>query len=86
LYIRIRTFSLLIFAVDDLGFRRVHLQAAFRQAGLKLCLEGLCFLLVPAVNQPVIRIPTPQKVRVRTRHPEIERVMQEQVRQLTTPP
>jgi hypothetical protein len=30
-------------------------------------------LLVPAVNQSIISIPTPRKVRVRPRHPEIER-------------
>jgi hypothetical protein len=59
----------------------MHFQAAFRQARLKLCLEGLRFLLVPAVYQSVICIPTPRKVRVRPRHPEIERVMQEQISQ-----
>jgi hypothetical protein len=31
-------FSLSVFAVDDLGFRRMHLQVAFRQPGLKLSL------------------------------------------------
>jgi hypothetical protein len=59
----------------------MHFQVAFRQARLKLCLEGLRFLLVPAVYQSVIRVPTPRKVGVRPRHPEIERVMQEQVSQ-----
>jgi len=59
----------------------MHFQAAFRQARLKLCLEGLRFLLVPAVYQSVICIPTPRKVGVRPRHPEIERVMQKQVSQ-----
>jgi hypothetical protein len=48
---------------------------------LKFDLEGLGFLLASAVNQPVISIPTPRKVWVRPRHPEIDRVMQEQVRQ-----
>src|SRR5438034_11282313 len=43
--------------------------------------ESLGFLLASAVNQPVISIPTPRKVRMRPRHPEIECVMQEQVRQ-----
>jgi L-lactate dehydrogenase (cytochrome) len=42
---------------------------------LKIGLEGLRFLLGPAVNQPVIRIPTPRKVWVRPRHPEVERVV-----------
>ena len=81
LNVRILAFAFPVFAVDDLGFRRMHFQVAFRQAGLKLCLEGLRFLLVPAVYQSVIRIPTPREVGVRPRHPEIERIMQEQVSQ-----
>src|SRR5215831_4579822 len=79
--IRIRSFAIAILAVDDLGFCRMQLQAALCQTRLKFGLDGLGFLLVPAVNQSIIRIPTPRKVRVRPRHPEIERVMQEQVRQ-----
>src|SRR6266849_8565636 len=47
--IRIRAVALLVFAVDDFGFRGMHLQAALRQASLKLRLERLCFLLVTAV-------------------------------------
>src|SRR5947207_1164993 len=79
--VRIRSFAIAVLAVDDLGFCWMQLQAALCQARLKFSLEGLGFLLVPAVNQSIIRIPTPRKVRVRPRHPEIERVMQEQVRQ-----
>ena len=77
--VRILAFALPVLAVDDLGFRRMHLQAALCQASLKLGLEGLGFLLVPAVNQSIIRIPTPRKVGVCPRHPEIERVMQKQI-------
>ena len=36
--------------------------------------EAVGFMLVAAVNQSIIRIPTPRKVRVRPRHPEIERI------------
>ena len=57
----------------------MHLQAALCQPCLKLGLEGLRFLLVPAVHQPIVCIPTPREVGVRPRHPEIERVVQEQV-------
>src|SRR5262249_36632465 len=63
--VRIRSFAIPILAVDDLGFCRMQLQAALCQARLKFGLEGLGFLLVPAVNQSIIRIPTPRKVRVR---------------------
>jgi len=31
----------------------MHLQPAFRQTGLKLCLEGLRFLLATAVHQSI---------------------------------
>src|SRR6478736_2906403 len=65
----------------DLGFCRMKLQAALCQARLKFGLKGLGFLLVLAVNQSIISIPTPRKVWMRPRHPKIERVMQEQVRQ-----
>ena len=82
--VRIRAFALPVFAVNDLGFRRMHLQAALCQALLKLCLESLSFLLGPAVHQPIICISTPRKVWVRPCHPEIERVMQEQVCQNRT--
>lgn len=62
LNVRIRAFALPVLAVNDLGFRRMHLQAALRQPCLKLRLESLSFLLVPAVNQPIVCIPTPRKV------------------------
>ena len=57
----------------------MHLQAALCQPCLKLRLESLSFLLVPAVDQPIVCIPTPRKVWMRPCHPEIKRVMQEQV-------
>src|ERR1700730_23720 len=53
----------------------VQFQATDCEASLKVGLEGLRFLLGPAVNQPVIRIPAPRKVWVRPRHPEIERTL-----------
>ena len=79
--VRILAFAVPVFAVDDLGFRRMHLQPALRQSGLKLGLEGLRFLLGPAVHQPIICIPTPREVRVCPCHPEIERVVQEEIGQ-----
>src|SRR6201994_500328 len=41
--VRIFTFSLPVFAVDDLGLRRMHFQMALRQPGLKRNLEGFRF-------------------------------------------
>jgi hypothetical protein len=59
----------------------MHLQAALRQASLKLRLERLCLLLITAVHQSIVCIPTPREIRVFPRHPEIERVVEKNVRQ-----
>src|SRR5258707_3560131 len=64
--VRIRSCAISVLAVDDLGFCRMQFQAALCQARLKFGLEGLGFLLVPAVNQSIISIPTPREVHVRT--------------------
>ena len=44
----------------DFGFGRMQFQAARCQAGVKLGLEGLRFLLTTAVHQPIVGIPTPR--------------------------
>src|SRR6202049_1123963 len=72
-------FAMRVLAVDDLGFRRMQVQLALCQSGLKFGLDGFCFSLTPAVYQSIIGIPTPGKVGVRPRHPEIERVMHEKI-------
>src|SRR4030081_3497490 len=77
--VRILCFAAPVLAVNDLGFRRVQFQATDCEASLKVGLEGLRFLLGPAVNQPVIRIPAPRNVWVRPRHPEVERVVQKKI-------
>src|ERR1700682_2885569 len=77
--VRILFFATPVLAVNDLGFRRVQFQATDCEASLKIGLEGLRFWLGPAVNQPVIRIPTPRKVWVRPRHPEVEHVVQKKI-------
>jgi hypothetical protein len=59
----------------------MHLQVALRQTGLKLSLESCCFLLTVAMHQPIVSIPTPWEVRMRPRHPEIKRVVHEQIGQ-----
>jgi hypothetical protein len=79
--IRILALAVRVFAVNDFGFGRMHFQMAFGQSGLKLKLQDLCFLLGTAVYQSVIRIPTPWEVRVCPCHPEIKRVMHEEVGQ-----
>ena len=78
--VRIHPFALSISAVHDPCFGGMQFQAAFRQPRSKLGPEGFCFLLSPAVQQPVIGIPTPREVRMCPVHPEIECVVQEQIR------
>ena len=73
--IRILTISLSIPAVDDLGFHRMHFEMALCQTGLKCGLEGLGFLLSPAMNQSIVCIPAPWEVWVCPCHPKIKRVM-----------
>ena len=41
----------------------------------------MCFLLVTAVHQSIVRVPTPREIRVCPLHPEIERIVEENVRQ-----
>ena len=82
--IRVPAFALPALAVDDFGFRRMQLQAARRQAGLKAGHEGQGFLLGSAVNEPVICISTPREVRMCPRHPEVKRVVQEKIRENRT--
>src|SRR5271157_949752 len=72
-------FALSIPTIDDLSFGGMHLQAALFQAGLKIGLNGFSFLLGPAVHQPVVSVSTPWEARVHPFHPEIKRVMQEQI-------
>jgi hypothetical protein len=72
--------TLSVFAVDDLSFCRMQFQTALCQADLKFGFESFCFLRAPAVNQPIIGIPTPREVWVSPHHPEIERVVKESVR------
>src|SRR5262245_9329220 len=68
--VRILSLSLPVLAVDDLGLRRMHLEAALRQSGKKLSLKGLRFLPAPTVNQSIVCVPTPRKVWVRPCHPQ----------------
>ena len=82
--VRICRFAFPVLAVNDFGFRRMQLQVALCQSSLKLGPEGFCFSLAPAVYQSIIGIPTPGKVGVGPRYPEIERVMHEQIRQNRT--
>src|SRR5262245_43590627 len=62
----------------------MQLQVALCQSLLKLAPEGFCFAFAAAVDQSIIGVPTPGKVGMRPRYPEIERVMHEQVRQNRT--
>ena len=59
----------------------MHFQTALRQTCLKRSLDALRLLLDPAVHQPIISIPTPWELRECPRHPEIERIVQEEIGQ-----
>jgi hypothetical protein len=65
-----------VLAVDNPGLGRMQFQMALRQPCSKLRLDSACFLLAPAMHQSIIRIPTPEKVRVSPPHPNIKRIMQ----------
>ena len=86
--VRVLASAIVVLAVDDPGFRRMHLQTAFRQTSSKLRLEGFCFLLATAVHQSIICIPTPWEIRVCPCHPGIKRIVEKEVGQigLTIPP
>jgi len=73
-----------ILALDDFGLCRMHLQTAFGQTKLKLGHDDLRLLLTPAVYQSIVCIPTPRKLRVCPCHPQIERIVQEQIGQYGT--
>ena len=77
--VRIGTFSLPVFAINDLRFRRMQFQVALRQSTLKGGFKGRGLGLGAAMDQPVISIPTPWELRVCPRHPQIERVVQKSV-------
>jgi len=78
--VRIPPFAFSILAIDDLGFRRVHLEAALFQSSLQFGLEAFSLLLGSAGHQPIIGIPTPREVGVCPFHPELECVVQEKIR------
>ena len=77
-----------VLAVDDLGLCRMHLEPARCQSRLKLRPEGFCLLLGPAMHKSIVSISTPWEVGMCPRHPEIKRIVQEEIGQigLTTPP
>src|SRR5689334_16796241 len=79
--VRVLASAIVVLAVDEPGFHRMHLQTALRQTSLKLRLEGFCFLLATAVHQSIICIPTPWEIRVCPCHPGIKRIVEKEVGQ-----
>ena len=57
----------------------MQFEPAFRQPGLERGLDRFRFVLSPAMNQPIICIPTPREIRVCPLDPKVERIMQEEV-------
>src|SRR5215831_4454274 len=70
-----------ILAVDDLRLLRMQYQLAGREAVGNCTPEYPRLLGALAVTDDVVRVPLEWDARKRPRHPRIERVMQEQVRQ-----
>lgn len=79
LRIRIVTFALTVFAVNYPGLGRMYFQTTLQQPRFQRSLDGLRFLLSPAMHQSVIGIPTPGSVRQSFGHPDIKCIMHEQV-------
>jgi hypothetical protein len=80
-HIRILRIAFSVLTIDNPGFDGMQFQVAFRQTRLKISLKGFSFSFRPAVNQSVICIPTPKQVGIGPLHPQVERVMQEQISQ-----
>jgi hypothetical protein len=57
----------------------MQFQAALSKSSLKGFSNNLRLFLVPAMHQPIIRMPTPGHAGKRPRHPEIERIMHEEI-------
>src|SRR5579859_922945 len=77
--IRVFPFAPIVFAINDLGFGRMHLKSTFCQSSTKLRLEGLGLLFAPTVDKSIVGVPTPWKIRMCPRHPQIKRIMHEEV-------
>ncbi len=69
----------IILAVNDPCLRRMQFQAALRQPSLERFANALRLHLIPAMYQPVIRIPTPPQSGERPRHPEVKCVVHQEV-------
>lgn len=78
---RILVLATSVLAIDDMRLVRVHLEAALREPLRERNPYGLRLRLALAVDQPVVRIPTPGNTRKRSRHPGVKRIVQEQIRQ-----
>src|SRR5271157_6053847 len=73
-----------ILAVDNSGLLRMKLQSAFGKATPDGFQHRSCFLLAPAVDDGVVRVTLDPDARILSLHPEVERVVQEQVGQQRT--
>src|SRR5271165_1034418 len=73
-----------VLAVDDSGLLRMKLQSAFGKATPDGVQHRSCFLLAPAVNDCIVRVTLEPDARILPLHPEVERVVQEQVGQQRT--
>ncbi len=68
-----------IFAVDNLGLRWMHLKAAFRKPRFQRKPNLLRLLHASTVHEPIVCIPTPGSLRIVPRHPDVGRIVQEEI-------
>ncbi len=68
-----------IFAVDNLGLRWMHLKAALREPRFQRKLNLLRLLHAFTVYEPIVCIPAPGSLGIVPRHPDVERIMQEEI-------
>jgi hypothetical protein len=76
--------SVVILAIHDSGLRRVKLQFALRESTTDGVQHRTRLPLTPAMDDGIVRIALELDVRKRPPHPEVERVMQEEIGQQRT--
>src|SRR5712675_673621 len=70
-----------VLAIDDLRLLRMQHQLAGPKAGSQCAPQNLRLLGVVAMTDRIVRVALERNVRELPRHPHVEHVMQEQVRQ-----
>ena len=81
LRIRVMSFTTSVLAIDDMRLVWMHFEAARRKTIRKRHLDGISLHFGFAMYQSIVSITAPRNTRVPPCHPDIERVMQEEIGQ-----